>query len=360
MTLGRLVVSCFLSVAFYACFAQKKEVKLLFAGDAMQHMPQVESARNERGGYRYDDCFELVKSRISSADLACVNFETVLAGKPYTGYPTFSSPDEFALALREAGFDLFVQANNHAADKGSKGLKRTIDVLDSFGIKHTGTFSSSESRSLQYPLILIRNGIRIAFLNYVYDTNGIEVKPPSIVNLIDTSQIKIDIKVTNLYRPDIIIAVMHWGEEYQTYPTYEQLKLTEFLKRNGVRIVIGHHPHVIQPILIDSTRNGINSVVFFSLGNFISNQQKSNTDGGMIAEITISKVDDNSRVEIDSVNHGFVWVRQFFQNKKKRYLLIPTDLPFKQIHPEMNPSEIQKMNAFTSNALQILNHRIHY
>ena len=358
MTLRRLVVSCFLSVAFYACFAQKKEVKLLFAGDAMQHMPQVESARNERGSYRYDDCFELVKSRISSADLACVNFETVLAGKPYTGYPTFSSPDEFALALREAGFNLFVQANNHAADKGSKGLKRTIDVLDSFGIKHTGTFSSSKSRSLQYPLILIRNGIRMAFLNYVYDTNGIRAKSPSIVNLIDTSQIKIDIKVANLYHPDIIIAVMHWGEEYQTYPTAEQLKLTEFLKRNGVRIVIGHHPHVIQPILTDSAQNEINSVVFFSLGNFISNQQKSNTDGGMIAEITISKADDNSLVEIDSVNHRFVWVRQFLENKKQRYLLIPTDLPLEQIHPAMNPTEIQKMNAFTSNALQILNRRI--
>ncbi|HQI43589.1 MAG TPA: hypothetical protein PK949_05680, partial [Dysgonamonadaceae bacterium] len=92
----------------------------------------------------------------------------------------------------------------------------------------------------------------------------------------------------------------------------------------------------------------------------ISNQQKSNTDGGMIAEITISKVDDNSLVTIDSVQHSLVWVRQFFQNKKKRYLLIPTDFPLEQIHPAMNPAEIQKMNAFTSNALQILNHRIHY
>lgn len=358
MMLRRFVVSCFLSAALYACFAQKKEVKLLFAGDAMQHILQVKSALNERGYHRYDDCFELVKSRISSADLACVNFETVLAGKPFTGYPTFSSPDEFALALREAGFDMFVQANNHAIDKGNKGLKRTIEVLDSLEIKHTGTFSSSESRSLQYPLILIRNGIRMAFLNYVYDTNGIEVKPPSIVNLIDTSQIKIDIKVANLYNPDIIIAVMHWGEEYQTYPSPEQLKLAEFLNRNGVRIVIGHHPHVIQPILIDSFKNGINNVVFFSLGNFISNQQKPNTDGGMIAEITISKANENSLVEIDSVNYWFVWVRQFVQNKKMKYLLIPTDLSLEQIHPTMNPSDIQKMNAFISNARQILNRQI--
>jgi poly-gamma-glutamate synthesis protein (capsule biosynthesis protein) len=198
----------------------------------------------------------------------------------------------------------------------------------------------------------------MAFLNYVYDTNGIRAKSPSIVNLIDTIQMRNDIEMANLYHPDIIISVMHWGEEYQTYPTYEQLKLTEFLKRNGVRIVIGHHPHVIQPILTDSTRNGINSVVFFSLGNFISNQQKSNTDGGMIAEITISKVDDNSLVTIDTVQHSLVWVRKFFENKKKRYLLIPTDLPLEQIHPVMNPAEIQKMNAFTSNARQILNHRI--
>jgi poly-gamma-glutamate synthesis protein (capsule biosynthesis protein) len=359
MTLRHLVVSCCLLITFYASFAQKKEVKLLFAGDAMQHMPQVEAARSKKGIFRYDDCFDLIKSRISNADIACVNFETVLAGKPYTGYPTFSTPDEFALALRDVGFDLFVQANNHAADKGSKGLNRTINVLDSFGIKHTGTFSSSENRSLQYPLILIRNGIRMAFLNYVYDTNGIEVKPPSIVNLIDTVQMKKDIEMANLYHPDIIIAVMHWGEEYQTYPTSEQLNLAEFLKRNGVRIVIGHHPHVIQPILTDSSRNRINNVVFFSLGNFISNQQKPNTNGGMIAEITISKAGDNSPVVIDSVQYSLVWVRQFFENKKKQYLLIPTDLSLEQIHPAMNPAEIQKMNAFTSNARQILNHRIH-
>ncbi|MBK5195941.1 MAG: CapA family protein, partial [Proteiniphilum sp.] len=119
--------------------SQEKRVSLLFAGDAMQHMPQVRSARADDGSYRYDSYFYLVKEKIAAADIAGVNFETTLGNKPYTGYPTFSSPDAFAVALKNAGFNIFFQASNHAVDRGRKGLERTIDVLDSIGIKHTGT-----------------------------------------------------------------------------------------------------------------------------------------------------------------------------------------------------------------------------
>ena len=337
--------------------AQKKQVRLLFAGDAMQHMPQVNAAKTADGGYNYDTCFHLIKENISAADLAFVNFETTLAGKPYSGYPAFNAPDEFAIGLKNAGFDVFFQANNHAVDKGKKGLERTIDFLDSIGIKHTGTFKSNDTRELYYPLMIIKNGIRMAFLNYSYDTNGIPVTKPNIVNSMDTVQIKKDIALAKRYHPDILIANMHWGEEYMTSPSREQQKLADMLLRNGVRIIIGNHPHVVQPLVVNEEGEKIFSVVYYSLGNFISNQQKKHTDGGMIAEITISK-EDEQEVSIDSWDYSLVWVHKYYANKKNNYMLIPSWIDPQQEIQGMNDIQKQKMNTFVRNAKEIIHKKI--
>lgn len=336
-----------------AVYAQEKRVNLLFAGDAMQHLPQVNAAKTI-DGYNYDSCFYLLKDKITSADIACVNFETTLGGKPYAGYPLFSSPDQFAEGLKASGFDIFFLANNHILDRGKHGLERTIDVLDSLQVKHTGVFKSKLSRGLNYPLMMIKNGIRIAFLNYTYDTNGLQTVPPNIVNLIDTVQIKRDLHLTALYNPDIVIANMHWGEEYFVKPGREQKQLAAFLIRNGVRIIIGNHPHVVQPLVKNISENEIESVVFYSLGNFISNQQKINTDGGAIAEITISKDADNA-ITIESCNYSLAWVRKFKTHRGKlKYELIPSDQDFEKINPPLTNEELQKMNTFVENARQII------
>lgn len=348
----RTFVSLILLLQFIAPAAsQEKRVSLLFAGDAMQHMPQVHSARTDDGSYRYDTCFYLVKAKIAAADIAGINFETTLGRKPYSGYPLFSSPDAFALALNDAGFNIFFQANNHALDRGRKGLERTIDILDSIGIKHTGTFKSEETRRLYYPLMIIKNGIRIAFLNYVYDTNGLAVKPPNIVNLIDSNLIKRDLRHTQLYNPDIIIAQMHWGEEYHTTPSPQQKSMAALLLRHGVRIVIGHHPHVIQPLKVKKEHGVIQSAVYYSLGNFISNQQRVHTDGGMLAEIVISKSDDSSPVIIESCDYSFVWVRKKYSKGKINYQLIPS---WNDKNGTMAVEEKQKMDTFTGNAERIV------
>ncbi len=344
----------FLLLSFLAgAQAQKQQVTLLFAGDAMQHLPQIKAAYNG-AGYEYDSCFYRIKEKIDSTDIACVNLETVLAGKPYTGYPAFSAPDAFAEALKNTGFDVFFLANNHALDKGQKGLERTIDVLDSLGVKHTGTFKSPEARERYYPLMIIKNGIRIAFLNYVYGTNGLSVRPPNVINLIDTMQIKKDLALTDLYRPDIIIANMHWGEEYKTLPSVQQKQLAEFLFLHGVRIVIGHHPHVVQPMVLEREGESIKHVVYYSMGNFISNQQKVHTDGGMLAEVVISKEDDDSPVRIESCDYSLVWVRKFFQNGKYRYVLLPSWKNQEDLTPEMTQEEKQKMNTFVTHAERII------
>jgi len=339
----------FLSSIRQFAVSQERKVSLLFAGDAMQHLPQVHSAKTENG-YNYDSCFYLIKDNIASADIACVNFETVLGGKPYTGYPTFSSPDEFASALKNAGFDVFFLANNHAMDGGQKGLERTIDVLDSLQIKHTGTFKSPHERTLRYPLMLIKNGIRIALLNYTYKTNGIPVKNPSIVNFTDTFLIKKDIGTARRYKPDIIIANMHWGEEYLTYPTTEQRKMAQFLINNGVRMIIGHHPHVVEPVSVYRKEKEPANVVYYSLGNFISNQQHPHTEGGMIAEIVIRKTSDEAPAEIESHAYSFIWVRKYRDKEKTNYVLIPTTLSRVAITPPFSKEEKETMEKFTEHA----------
>jgi len=339
---------------FHPAGSQEKRVTLLFAGDAMQHMPQVHGALAGNGSYQYDSCFYLVKEKIAAADIAGINFETTLGGKPYSGYPQFSSPDAFAVALKHAGFDIFFQANNHAADRGRKGLERTIAILDSLGIDHTGTFKSEETRQLYYPLMIIKNGIRIAFLNYTYDTNGLPVHAPNRVNLNDSNQIISDLLHTQLYKPDIIIAQMHWGEEYHNTPSPGQKKLARLLLQHGVRIIIGHHPHVVQPLVVEKEDGLIRNAVYYSMGNFISNQQRMHTDGGMLAEIVISRKDASSPVMIESCDYSFVWVQKVSRDGRMRFLLIPS--PGDKI-PDMQAEEKQKMNNFAAHAERMVQQR---
>ena len=338
-----LILSCSIS------FAQESRVTLLFAGDAMQHLPQIYAAKTD-SGYNYDAVFELVKDKISNADISSVNFETTLGGKPYTGYPLFSSPNEYAIALKNAGFDIFFTANNHALDTGKKGLEQTIRVIKEKGIKQTGTFESEEQRSLNYPLMIIKNNIRIAFLNYTYGTNGLIAKKPNIVNLIDTVLIREDLQTAQLLKPDILIVVMHWGEEYHTKPSTKQKEIAHFLLRNDVRIIIGHHPHVIQPVLIDRVNDSIASTVFYSLGNFFSNQRKQNTDGGMLAEIVITKKDDETPINIESVDYAFVWVHKYFEKDKPVYRLLPigkgTEDAINNRYNELTPYEKYTLKRF--------------
>lgn len=256
-------------------------LKLVFAGDIMGHDEQINGAWNAGvSSYDYEPTFRFVKPYIEQADIAIANLEVTLAGPPYTGYPQFSSPDALAIAARDAGFDVFIQANNHALDRGRKGFNRTLRILDSLGIIHTGTFPDSAGCALNYPLILEKNKIRIALLNYTYGTNGIVIPKPSIINRIDTSQIRIDLEKAALANPDFTMVTIHWGEEYQRFENPAQQKLASFILSKGADAIIGSHPHVVQPVKWyspqDSTRD---HVVVYSQGNFVSNQRAQYKDG---------------------------------------------------------------------------------
>ncbi|MBO5812287.1 MAG: CapA family protein, partial [Bacteroidaceae bacterium] len=193
---------------------------LYFAGDAMQHIAQIERALQTDGTYSYKECFTYVKEQVSEANLAICNLEVTLGGKPYRGYPQFSAPDEFASALKDAGFDILLTANNHCLDRRNKGLIRTLDVLDSIGIAHVGTYRDQAERDSLYPYITTVNNIKFAILNYTYGTNGIN--PPSdkkfCVNYIDEEKIRNDAQKTREAGAEYIICVIHWGNEYQREP----------------------------------------------------------------------------------------------------------------------------------------------
>ena len=152
------------------------EVEIVFAGDAMQHEAQNKAAKQADGTYSFDECFASIAPYVQAADYAIVNLETPLGGAPYSGYPMFCAPDSYSMALKNAGFDLMLTANNHALDKRDKGAKRTLDVLDEQGLAHVGTYRNKADREKSLPLIKDINGFKIGFLNYTYGTNGIKVQ----------------------------------------------------------------------------------------------------------------------------------------------------------------------------------------
>jgi len=267
-------------------------IKLIFAGDLMGHMPWINSGLHN-GNYDYDTTYTYIKPYIQSADYAIVNLETTLNGPPYTGYPMFTSPDALPRDAKEAGFDFMALANNHCNDRGNKGIVRTNYVLDSLKIPHTGSFNDTAQYESTYPPVVDVKGVKIAILNYTYGTNGLTVYPPNVVNIIDSVSILDGIKRAKAKKPDMIISVVHWGNEYQTKEGDWQTKFAKLMAANGVDLIFGAHPHVVQPIkTLASAKDSSQKVpVFYSCGNFISNQDEINRDGGIFAEVTISKVD---------------------------------------------------------------------
>lgn len=274
--------------------AQDK-LKMIFVGDIMGHGPQIESAAIEPNKlYDYSPCFRFIAPLLEQSDLAIGNLELTLPGKPpYTGYPTFKSPDELPLALRAAGFDLLVTANNHSNDGGLIGVQNTIKTLEKNGFYQTGTFIDSSHRAALYPLIVYKGNFKLAFLNYTYGTNGIPNHKPSVVNIIDEKAIKADIDAAKAHKPDAIITVVHWGDEYQLAENERQRALAQKMLTWGSTMVIGAHPHVVQPIknypLQETNGAARNGLVVYSMGNFISAQTKTYTDIGLMVEIELEK-----------------------------------------------------------------------
>ncbi len=344
----------------YCLFSQQSDnhdnkISILFIGDIMGHDEQIWSAEDRNTHtYNYDNVFKYIAPEISEADLAIANFEVTMAGTPYSGYPTFSSPVALAYSCYKAGIDCFVTANNHAADRSKKGIINTIYRLDSLGIPHTGTFYDKAERDTVYPLIIKKNGYSLALLNYTYGTNGISVPPPAIVNMLDKDQVTADITKAKTLNPDAIILFLHWGTEYDTIPSKTQTDLANYFFSLGVDLIIGSHPHVLQKMIwAKNQQSGKDNIVVYSLGNFVSNQRRPGTDGGSMVKVVIDRKSDS--VFVSRAGYYLTWVYTPIENYRKRFFVLPCE-EFEN-KPEFfaDPADYQKMMIFIRRSRNLLN-----
>ncbi len=283
-------------------------------GDILCHNTQYFDAyQKESDTYDFSYVYDNISNYIKTADIAVGSLETSFAGKErgYSNYPTFNSPDELAYSLKKLGIDVLSTAGNHCLDMGFSGLSRTIDVLNDADISHLGTYKTQEEQDT----ILFKyvKGIKLAFINYTYGTNGIPIPEGKdfCVNLIDKDLIKKHIDTAKSQNADIIIACMHWGTEYKTTANAEQQELADFLFQNGVNIILGNHPHVLEPmekrtvVLEDgSTKDGF---VIYALGNFICDQRAENTRNSIILDLSVTKHSDGT-ITIDHAKYTPIYM----------------------------------------------------
>jgi poly-gamma-glutamate synthesis protein (capsule biosynthesis protein) len=264
---------------------------IVAAGDNLFHDTILKSSLRN-GAYNFEPLYSEIKDFIEPADIAFINQETVFGGKDFgfSGYPRFNTPQEAGKALVSAGFDVINHATNHIMDKGEAAVFATMDYWDSVpGIEYLGIYRSEELRNTK-KVIIEKNTIKIGFLAYTYGTNGLPVPrdKPYLVSLIDTD---IMAKEIDELRPlcDFLVVSMHWGNEYQHTPSGRQEELARFLAEHNVDLVIGHHPHVIQPFVYIPRPDGKTTLCFYSLGNFVSAQIRTSTLTGGLMYLRLKK-----------------------------------------------------------------------
>lgn len=298
-------------------------------GDTLCHKPLFNAAYNKKIGiYDFSPMFKYVEKYFKNSTINIGNCESPMAGaeKGYSGYPRFNAPEHLAIDLKELGVDIMTTANNHSLDKGFSGLESTLNFLDESEIAHVGTARTEEEQNT----ILFKdlNGIKTAFLAYTYGTNGITVPKDKkfCINLIDKDFMLKQINQAKEEGAELIVVSMHWGIEYQTTENVEQDNLAEFLIKNGVDIILGSHPHVLQPMkmLKVETNEGEEKegLVIFSQGNFFSNQSQENTQNTAIFNIQVKKSGETGKVTVENVTYIPIYVNIKEFGAKDRYELL--------------------------------------
>ena len=276
------------------------EISIIMVGDMLMHTPVNETGVMEDGNIDFSHLFTYTEEMIQGADLALVNQEVILGGEELgiSGYPAFNTYHELGDDLVDAGFDVVLHATNHALDKGKKGLLSCLSYWDSTHpeIAVLGIQDTAEEQDEIY--IYEENGISIAILNYTYGTNGIPLPEdmPFAVNMMDKEQMAEDIEKAKA-QADFIVVCPHWGTEYVLEETDYQRNFADFMLDCGVDLVLGTHPHVIEPVKMLEDENGHQMLVYYSLGNYVNCTSSDKSDIGKrmlgaMAEVTITKDED--------------------------------------------------------------------
>jgi poly-gamma-glutamate synthesis protein (capsule biosynthesis protein) len=323
-------------------------LEIVCVGDIMVHEPQIPSQFDSATGtYDYTNNFQYIKPYIEKADLALGNFEGTFGGAPYKGYPAFSAPDGLASALKGAGFDVIVTANNHMTDRGHEGVLRTLDVLEEQKLVIAG--SRRDPADPRYALTTVE-GITIGVVAYTYETSGsgpevfingsfIPERTAALLNSFSYNRLDGDMsKIGEIMTAardagaELVILYLHWGEEYQQTPNQWQRTIAEKAAAElGADIIFASHPHVLQEMTLIPGKNPEQMVpVFYSMGNFISNQRQETlqnrfTEQGMIARVNLEFMKSTGTITSLGIEATPTWVDRYKRNGKTVYEIIPLD-----------------------------------
>ena len=327
---------------------QPIDLNILCVGDVMVHRSQLASQYDSSTKkYDYTNNYKYVKDYISQADLALCNVETTFAGAPYSGYPDFCAPDELADALKDAGFDVAITSNNHMMDRGGYGLKRTVEVLRNKGFLTAG--SRLDPQEKRYAMIEVK-GVKVAVVPYTYETpvsgtgtgiNGrvISSENAELINSFsyqtldqDLEQIKRTCDEARTDGAEIVILYYHWGEEYQTSANrWQRYIAQQSADHMNVDMIFASHPHVLQEMeYVKSQKDGKEIPVFFSMGNFISNQRIETLDNryteeGILAKVHLKYLKSQGKITDIKMSAIPTWVEKYTTGSKPIYEIIPLD-----------------------------------
>lgn len=311
---------------------EPKTLSMITAGDVLIHGSIYREAYVSNNTYDFSKMFLSVKELVKNYDLKFYNQETIIGGKELglSTYPRFNSPEEIADAMLDMGFNLVSLANNHTLDKGEKGVLNSYKYWSTKDIITAGSYDSIDSKNK----IVVKelNGIKYTLLAYTIGTNGLKSSKDYLVNIYDEQKVKEDIERVKPYT-DVIIVSMHWGVEYSNTPSLEQKQIAEYLSSLGVNVIIGTHPHVIQPIeFINDT------LVIYSLGNFISAQIGVDRLTGMMVSYDIIKEDDI--IKIENVQAEFIYT--YYKDFSNYYVY-----PFSELNDNILPNYINYSDKYS-------------
>lgn len=280
-------------------------LKMLSVGDNLIHdgIFQQAQKRAGEGGYDFSYCYARVKPTIAAADIATINQETIVA-KSYepSGYPLFNSPQELGAEVVKTGFDVVNLANNHMLDKTAKGLREAIDYWDASGLVRTGAYKDeADLNKVEY---IEKNGLKIGLVGITQYTNGLTLPNGSELRyILTTDEATIERKIKAAKEScDVVLVNVHWGSEYTTKPSADQRNLAKKMAQWGANVIIGHHPHVLQPVEWIENSDGTRTLVAYSLGNFISQQNTAARVIGGMLHYSVSKDFSTGKVTVSDVS----------------------------------------------------------
>lgn len=301
-----------------------KEITISAIGDILIHSPVYMDAKTE-GGYDFLPMLERVKDTLEASTITVANQETMIGGEELglSSYPSFNSPFEVGDALKAVGVNVVTLANNHTLDRGEAAIQNAINQWETIDMMYTGAYKDQLDRE-NLRIYETEEDISIAFLSYTYGTNGIPVPEGKdyLVNMIDKDRIAEEVVLAK-EKADVVTLSLHFGNENERMPNEEQKELVQFAADQGVDIVIGHHPHVLQPMEWVTGKDGHETFVMYSLGNFLSNQQDLYQRIGGILTLSIKKTVKGDAEELEVHSPKFMPTYVTFSEDFTNYEVTP-------------------------------------